>query len=125
MAATLFPLQGYPFTLDVADRLPPRRHRADASRPPPPTSATSPAPTAAGSTPTCPPAAASSTTAPCNCDAATRILTDPDRQLPTGTEPVAGTPFDFRTGRRLGDLHIDYAFTDLRPRRRRAAPGSG
>jgi aldose 1-epimerase len=46
-------------------------------------------------------------------DARTRILTDAERQLPTGTEPVAGTPFDFRSGRQLGDLRIDFAFTDL------------
>ncbi len=45
--------------------------------------------------------------------AATRILTSADRQLPTGTEPVAGTAFDFREPRRLGQLRIDDAFTDL------------
>lgn len=45
--------------------------------------------------------------------AATRILTDPERQLPTGTEPVAGTAFDFNQPRRLGDLAVDFAFTDL------------
>ena len=43
----------------------------------------------------------------------TRILADPDRQLPVGTESVAGTPFDFREGRELGSLQVDYAFTDL------------
>jgi aldose 1-epimerase len=45
--------------------------------------------------------------------AATRIDTDSERQLPTGTEPVEGTEYDFRTGRRIGALEIDYAFTDL------------
>jgi aldose 1-epimerase len=45
--------------------------------------------------------------------AQTRILTDAERQLPTGTEAVAGTPFDFRAPRRLGDQRIDFAFTDL------------
>jgi aldose 1-epimerase len=45
--------------------------------------------------------------------AATRIDTDARRQLPTGTEPVEGTAYDFRTGSRIGDLPIDYAFTDL------------
>jgi aldose 1-epimerase len=45
--------------------------------------------------------------------AATRIDTDPDRQLPTGREPVSGTPYDFVAGSRLGELQIDYAFTDL------------
>ncbi len=46
-------------------------------------------------------------------DAATRILTDDERQLPVGQESVEGTPFDFRSGRPLGDLRIDHAFTDL------------
>jgi aldose 1-epimerase len=45
--------------------------------------------------------------------AATRIDTDPERQLPTGTEPVAGTEYDFRRARRIGSLELDYAFTDL------------
>lgn len=45
--------------------------------------------------------------------AATRIDTDPERQLPTGTEPVHGTEYDFRTAREIGGLEIDYAFTDL------------
>ncbi len=46
-------------------------------------------------------------------EAATRIATDPERQLPVGRESVDGTAFDFRGGRRLGDLHVDFAFTDL------------
>lgn len=64
-------------------------------------------------------------------DAGTRILTDPERQLPTGTEAVAGTDFDFRSARRLGDRRIDFAFTDLgrdeegRAWVRLAAPDSG
>jgi aldose 1-epimerase len=52
-----------------------------------------------------------------DCDlefaAETRIATDEVRQLPVGTESVAGTPFDFRTRRRIGSLHLDFAFTDL------------
>ena len=47
-------------------------------------------------------------------DGATRVLTDDERQLPTGTEPVAGTDYDFREPRRLGPLEVDYAFEDLR-----------
>ncbi len=42
----------------------------------------------------------------------TRILTD-ERQLPGGTEPVAGTDFDFLEPRPLGATEIDFAFTDL------------
>ena len=45
--------------------------------------------------------------------AATRILTDPARQLPTGTEPVHGTPYDLRDGRALDGRRLDDAFTDL------------
>jgi len=43
----------------------------------------------------------------------TRIGTDAERQLPTGTEPVAGTAYDFLEPRRLGATQIDFAFTDL------------
>lgn len=46
-------------------------------------------------------------------DGATRVLTDDERQLPTGREPVAGTDYDFRSPRRLGALKVDYAFDDL------------
>jgi aldose 1-epimerase len=45
--------------------------------------------------------------------AGTRIVTDPDRQLPTGTEPVAVSCFDFSAPHQLGDQRIDFAFTDL------------
>lgn len=45
--------------------------------------------------------------------AGTRIVTDPVRQLPTGTEAVAGTQYDFRAPRLIGELAIDFAFTDL------------
>lgn len=44
--------------------------------------------------------------------ATTRLVTD-DRSIPTGREDVAGTPFDFRTGRLVGDLVVDSCFTDL------------
>ncbi|HLJ07382.1 MAG TPA: aldose 1-epimerase family protein [Acidimicrobiia bacterium] len=45
--------------------------------------------------------------------AATRIVTDEHRQLPTGTAPVAGTEYDFGARRPIGDLQCDFAFTDL------------
>jgi aldose 1-epimerase len=45
--------------------------------------------------------------------AGSRIVTDQIRQLPTGVEPVTGGRFDFSDPRRLGDLRIDFAFTDL------------
>jgi len=36
-----------------------------------------------------------------------------DRLLPVGTEDVAGTPYDLRGGRVLGDVELNHAFTDL------------
>lgn len=36
-----------------------------------------------------------------------------EQQIPTGVAAVAGTPYDFRSPRRLGDTRIDYAYTDL------------
>jgi aldose 1-epimerase len=45
--------------------------------------------------------------------AATRILTDPERQLPVAREPVEGSAFDFRSPRTIGALRIDHGFTDL------------
>lgn len=44
--------------------------------------------------------------------AATHLLID-GRLLPTGTEPVAGTPYDFRSPRLIGDVGFDDGFTDL------------
>ena len=43
----------------------------------------------------------------------TRIVTDSQRQLPTGLEPVEGTDYDFRATRQIAALEVDYAFTDL------------
>ncbi|MFZ1156067.1 MAG: aldose 1-epimerase family protein [Solirubrobacteraceae bacterium] len=45
--------------------------------------------------------------------AQTRVVTDDERQLPTGSETVEGSEFDFRKPRRLNDIRIDSAFTDL------------
>lgn len=42
-----------------------------------------------------------------------RILTDEQRQLPVGREPVGGSEYDFHTPRQIGSLAADYAFTDL------------
>lgn len=44
--------------------------------------------------------------------AATRLLTD-DRGIPTGEEPVDGTPYDLRRPTVLGDLTVDHPFTGL------------
>lgn len=45
--------------------------------------------------------------------AATRILTDPERQLPVGREPLEGSDYDYRAGRSLDGAIIDSAFADL------------
>lgn len=50
---------------------------------------------------------------PARVPARTRILTDEQRQLPCGREPVQGTELDFRQGRLLGGTSIDSAFTEL------------
>ncbi len=44
--------------------------------------------------------------------AATRYLAD-DRGIPTGTEAVSDTPWDFRSRRPIGGQVIDVAYTDL------------
>lgn len=45
--------------------------------------------------------------------AARYLEVDPQRLLPIGEHPVDGTPFDFRTARRIADLRVDYAFRDI------------
>ena len=45
-------------------------------------------------------------------DADIYIPTD-DRGLPTGTAKVAGSEYDFRAGRRIGDQDVDLTFTGL------------
>lgn len=45
-------------------------------------------------------------------DAAAWLPTD-ERGLPTGTQPVYGSDYDFRAGRQIGSQQIDYTFTDL------------
>jgi aldose 1-epimerase len=60
----------------------------------------------------------------------TRLLTG-SQQIPTGRESVAGTAYDFRDARPLGDLKIDHTYTDLqrgadgRCRLQLAAPDGG
>ena len=45
--------------------------------------------------------------------AATRLLTDEERLLPVGRESVAGTAYDFRESRAIGDVAFNHCFTDL------------
>jgi aldose 1-epimerase len=112
MAATLYPLQGYPFTLEVQ-----LDYRLDDSGLSVTTTATNAGeqacPYGSGQHPYLSPGSGLIDDCTLQLAAATRIDTDPERQLPVGTEDVTGTAFDFRTGRRIGELQIDYAFTDL------------
>ncbi|HWU23957.1 MAG TPA: aldose 1-epimerase family protein [Nocardioides sp.] len=115
MGATLFPMQGYPFTLllRVEYRLSDEGLTVT-------TTATNlgdrAAPYGCGQHPYLSPGSPGDQLVD-DCTlrfgAGTRVLTDPERQLPTGTEQVAGTAYDFGEGRRLGDLEIDFAFTGL------------
>ena len=45
-------------------------------------------------------------------DAGTYLETD-ERGLPSSWEQVAGSPYDFRSPRAVGDTELDHAFTDL------------
>jgi len=112
MAARLFPLKGWPFPLDVRvayelgdGGLTVRTVATNIG--------TEPCPYGCGQHPYLSPGTGLVDEATLELDAAVRILTDNPRQLPTGQEPVDGTAFDFRKGRRLGDQPIDFPFTDL------------
>jgi aldose 1-epimerase len=118
MGTRLHPLTGYPFTLDVQVA-----YRLDDTGLTVQTTATNvgdaPCPYGSGQHPYLSPgfAASGEPSVVDDClleiPAAVRVLTDDARQLPTGTAPVDGTAFDFRSARRLGDLAIDYAFCEL------------
>jgi aldose 1-epimerase len=112
MGISLFPLKGWPFPLDITVTYELGRHGLTVT-----TRATNvgdgPCPFACGQHPYLSPGSGLIDDATLELDAAVRIVSDDVRQLPTGREAVDGTKFDFRTGRRLGDLEVDYAFTGL------------
>jgi aldose 1-epimerase len=112
VATTLHPQPGYPFTLDIRiDYLLNEEGltvRTTASN-----IGDTPAPYGCGQHQYLSPGTGEIDACTLTFDASTRIVTDTDRQLPTGVEPVHGTPFDFRKELLLGDLQIDFAFTDL------------
>lgn len=112
LTTRLHPLTGYPFILDVEvdytlseDGLTVRTTATNVGE--------LPCPYGCGQHPYLSPGDGLVDDCTLHLDAATRILTDDQRQLPTGHEPVEGTAYDFRTGKKLGDLKVDYAFTDL------------
>jgi aldose 1-epimerase len=112
MVAHLRPMQGYPFALDlqVAYELAGEGLRVT-------TSATNvggaTCPYGTGQHPYLSPGAGLVDACSFQLQAATRVDTDDERQLPTGRVPVDGTVYDFNSPKQLADLAIDYAFTDL------------
>jgi aldose 1-epimerase len=112
MGTRLYPLDGYPFALDVDVVY----ELSDAGLTVSSTAVNigeQTCPYAAGQHPYLSPGSGLIDDCELQVPAATRILTDAERQLPTGKEPVEGTPFDFRNARRLGEERLDFAFTDL------------
>lgn len=112
MATRLHPSPGYPFTLDLE-----MEYALSAAGLAVAISATNlgaaPCPYACGQHPYMSPGAGLIDACTLELPAATRILTDPLRQLPTGLEPVDNTAFDFRTPKPIGAQQVDFAFTDL------------
>ena len=112
MAATLYPLEGYPFALEitVAYQLGPGGltviTRAE-------NVGDDACPYGHGQHPYLSPGRGSIDECQLQLAGRTRILTDAERQLPMGREPVQGTPFDFLEPRQLAATRIDHAFTDL------------
>jgi aldose 1-epimerase len=112
MRTTLHPLEGYPFTLEISVAYELGERGLDVT-----ISAVNvgdrACPFASGQHPYLSPGEGLIDECTLELDARTRIVTDEERQLPTGLEAVAGTRFDFRSPRRLGDQRLDFAFTDL------------
>jgi aldose 1-epimerase len=112
MVTTLHPMTGYPFSLDVSVA-----YELGGAGLTVATTATNigrtPCPYGCGQHPYLSPGTGLIDACTLQLDARTRILTDAVRQLPTGREAVAGTPFDFSQGKPLGNQKVDFAFTDL------------
>jgi len=112
MATTLFPHTGYPFLLDVAVD-----YHLTGGGLVVTTTATNggdrACPYGCGQPPYLSPGDGRLDDCDLEFAAETRVTTDESRQLPAGTEGVAGTAFDFRTRRRIGAQRIDFAFRDL------------
>ena len=112
METRLHPLQGWPYALDVAveyalddDGLTVETRAVNIGA--------APCPFAAGQHPYLSPGSGKIDDCSLQLEAATRIVTDPERHLPIGREAVSGTAYDFNSPRRLGEQEIDFAFTDL------------
>lgn len=112
MGTRLHPLPGYPFALDVSVGYELGERGLEVAL----TAVNAgerDCPYAAGQHPYLSPGAGALDDCLLELPARTRVLTDDERQLPIGSEPVHGTELDFRSARRLGELRVDSAFTDL------------
>jgi aldose 1-epimerase len=112
MGTVLYPLDGYPFTLDVRVAYAVGETGLVVTT----TAANigdTPCPYGCGHHPYLSPGAGRIDDCSLQFTAGTRIRTDTERQLPEGRADVSGTAFDFCAGRRLGDQRLDDAFTDL------------
>lgn len=112
MASRLHPMMGYPFCLDVEVTY----ELGDAGLMVSTTATNvgaSACPYGCGQHPYLSPGTGTIDACTLQLDAGTRILTDNERQLPTGVESVAGTHFDFSEARVIGEQTLDFAFTDL------------
>ena len=129
LACTSYPQPGYPWPLHVRndvslsdDGVTVRTSITNAGR--------TPAPVAAGSHPYITVGTPTVDTAVLHLPGETWIPTG-EQQIPTGREPVEGTPYDFRSPRPIGDVELDYTYTDLHRdddgafRLRLAAPDGG
>jgi aldose 1-epimerase len=108
----LHPLTGYPFTLEVRieyalgeDGLSVRTTATNLSD--------SACPYGAGQHPYLSPGVGLIDGCTLEFAAGTRILTDPESQLPVGRETAGGGEYDYSSGRVVGEQRIDDPFTDL------------
>jgi len=111
LAATVYPQLGYPYLLGtavkyelVADGLKVTHYLENQGG--------EPAPVAVGTHPFVKIGGVRTEDLTLRLDAASHIEVD-DRLLPTGEVPVDGTAWDFREGRRVGDVELDDAFGEL------------
>lgn len=112
MGIRLHPVPGYPFTLDVEVSY--QLHAAGLTVRTTATNVGDAAcPFACGQHPYLSPGHGLIDGCELELPARTRIVTDPERQLPTGCEQVDGTAFDWRRPRALGRARLDDGFTDL------------
>lgn len=112
MGLTLYQQDGYPFVLDLALTYAVRRDGLTVEHTAANLGATA-APFGAGFHPYVTAGSAKIDSNRLQVPAERYLQTD-DRLVPTGTASVAGTPFDFREPRRIGDLQLDLGFTGLR-----------